>query len=216
MKIKSTFLIATTAIIFSCTPSQTEKEAKTTVTVNDTNIIRKSPEKMLVDEQTTFFTQAAIGGMTEIEASSNIIRTSRIPSTILEHAKMIKADHEKANQKIKQLAAERYLVFPAVMPEEKLNLLKAMESLEAEAKAEYYINLMIAEHTEAINIFNIAATMKDEPVATFAKQTLPILEHHYKLTKQIKEDIAKQKAGVGDDGSNISNKGKNDPAKNQN
>jgi putative membrane protein len=217
MKTRSLFLLSIISFLFACGNAEQKHDEATAqpITSNDTNIIKKSDAKMKQEDKVTFLTNAAIGGMMEVEASSRILVNTKNNPAVLAHAKMIKDDHMKANEELKTIAQKENFTLPTVLPEAKLKLLKQLESLKDEAQNEFYINLMVTEHNDAINLFNLGSTMPIESISSFATKTLPILKHHYDMTVSIRDAILKEKANQGDDPLKISDKRKNNAAKNQ-
>jgi predicted outer membrane protein len=45
---------------------------------------------------------------------------------------------------------------------------------------------MIAEHLEAIGLYQRAAKMDDAALAQFAKQTLPVLNEHLRMARALR------------------------------
>lgn len=213
----SKFLLFGTAVLFACNnpEQQTNSNTNRHITSNDTNIIRKSPEKMKEEDRSTFLTNAAIGGMMEVEASAKLLQHTEIDPAILKHAKMIRNDHIKANETLKRIAENYKFKLPTLLPQDKLAILKKMDELNDEAKGEFYLNLMLTEHNEAINLFNLAQNMDDKDISVFASKTLPVLRHHYQMTSDIKSKLLGSRSDVGDDVLKLSDKQKTNPAKNQ-
>jgi putative membrane protein len=215
---KTNILLANIVFLFACVNADKEQatESATTITSNDTNIVRKSDKKMVEEDRNTFFTHAAIGGLMEVEASSKLLEASKSNPQVVAHAEMIKRDHQKANEELKSIAKAENFILPTVLPTAKLQQLKQFEALNDEAKNEFYLNLMIAEHNEAINLFGLAESMDDQNIAKFAGKKLPVLRHHYKMTVDLKNSLLKDKKDQGDDVLRISDKRKENPAKNNN
>ncbi len=213
---KIIYSLAITSLLFACTNQDKSQEAESaqTITSNDTNIVKKSPEKMNEEDRITFFDNAAIGGLMEVEASSQLMAATKSNPNVIAHAQMIKNDHLKANEELKSIAERENYKLPTSLPEKKLKLLKQFEELNDEAKNEFYINLMVTEHDEAINLFNLAKSMEDPVIANFATKTLPILKHHYEMTVKLKNSLLTAKKDQGDDVLKISDKTRNEPAKN--
>lgn len=214
---KIIYSLAITSLLFACNNQEKSQETESaqTITSNDTNIVKKSPEKMNEEDRITFFNNAAIGGLMEVEASSQLIATTKSNPDVIAHAQMIKNDHLKANEELKSIAQRENYNLPTTLPEKKLKLLKQFKELNDEAKNEFYVNLMVTEHDEAINLFNLAKSMADPAIANFATKTLPILKHHYDMTVKLKSSLLAAKKDQGDDVLKISDKAKNEPAKNQ-
>ncbi|SFH02046.1 DUF4142 domain-containing protein [Pedobacter insulae] len=216
MKSKSIIFVIT-PLLFACSNPENEQktESATVITSNDTNIIKKSEAEMKNEDKATFFNNAAIGGLMEVEMSSKLLETTKTNPEITEYAQMIEDDHSKANQELKLIAQKENFILPTTLPASKLKLLKQFEGLNDEAKNEFYINSMVHEHDEAINLFSLAKSMDNAAIASFASKTLPILKHHYKIADELKSAIQNAKKNQGDDVLKLSNKTENKPSKNQ-
>lgn len=190
----------------SNTGKQTQESNDSTIVQADTAlIIDKGREKETDTADVTFFKKAAIGGMTEVEAASRMLVVSK-DSAVTSFAKMMVADHTKANLELKTLAATKGIHLPEVLPASQTELVKKLENYKDDGRNEYYAQMMIEDHKRTIDLFNLASNSKDAAIAAFAKSTLPTLTHHYKMAVDMEDKVSKPIKAQGDDPLKMSDK----------
>ena len=144
------------------------------------------------------FKNAAIGGMTEVEAGSRMLIVST-NAYVKRFAQMMVTDHTKAGAELKALAAKKGIALPSVLPESNIALIKNIDKFKNDGRNEYYAHMMVEDHQKTIDLFHKAATSKDRALADFARLTLPTLEHHYKMAKELEAKVTQHKKNQGDD-----------------
>jgi putative membrane protein len=145
-----------------------------------------------------FFRNAAIGGMTEVEAGSRMLIVST-DAGIKSFAQMMVTDHTKAGAELKALAEKKGIQLPAVLPESNIALIKHIDNFKSDGQNEYYAHMMVEDHQKTIDLFNKASASKDRDISDFAKLNLPTLEHHYKMAKALEAKVTGHKKNQGDD-----------------
>ncbi|MDF3012140.1 MAG: hypothetical protein K0Q78_344, partial [Cellvibrio sp.] len=60
-----------------------------------------------------------------------------------------------------------------------------LEQRDGESFDEAYANNQVKAHEETIELFQQAAVSDDAEIAAFAKETLPKLQHHLKMAKEL-------------------------------
>ncbi len=148
---------------------------------------------------------AALGGLTEVEASK-LILTSTEDKNVMAFAKMMVSDHGKANTQLLELAKGKGYQVPSNLTTEKTELVNKMKTLKLEARNEYYIKLMANEHNQAIDLFTKGSQSDDEEVRKFATNTLPTLKNHYQHVMKLDTIFQTPKANQGDDRLKISDR----------
>lgn len=128
-----------------------------------------------------FFEKAAKSGMKEVEVSQAVLGKAVNPS-VREFAQMMVADHTKANEELKALAAKKGVTLPAPDTKHAEKWIKNDKDVDDE-----YIKEMISDHKDAVDLFRDAAKSKDADIAAFAAKTLPHLEHHLQTVKTLKK-----------------------------
>ncbi|MDQ8051616.1 MAG: DUF4142 domain-containing protein [Pedobacter sp.] len=188
------------AILSACQQSekQSPENADSSQSKKDTLLTKTAAAKPLDTSTVSFFQQAAYGGMVEVESSNQILQHTKDPA-IKTFAEMMVKDHGAANVQLKALAATNGYILPATLPNSKVDLISKMDTFKDEGRDEYYIQLMVTEHKNAIQLFSMASRSDDVAVAKFASTLLPTLNHHYQHTLKIDSAFKKAKANQGDD-----------------
>lgn len=145
-----------------------------------------------------FFKNAAIGGMTEVEAGSRMLIVST-NAGVKNIAQMMVTDHTKAGAELKALAEKKGIQLPGVLPESNIALIKNIDKFKSDGQNEYYAHMMVEDHQKTIDLFNKAAASNDMDISDFARLTLPTLEHHYKMSKAFEAKVTARKKSQGDD-----------------
>jgi putative membrane protein len=142
-------------------------------------------EKTLIDDGGVALIRNGLeGGLTEIKASTLAEANSKNPR-IVDFAKMIIADHTKADSALKAMEYDKMLT-------EKDTISgvheAAIDSLAKQTGTEFdksYIEMMVRDHESAIDLFTDQSNDKNKTIQDFARQTLPTLEAHLDSAKAI-------------------------------
>ena len=194
---------------FACNNPQKDKEAigATADTAITSNTGAPLDTNKLDTNVVSFFENAALGSMVEIESSTKIEKLTQNPQ-IKMFAAMMTKDHGTLTQKLKTLAAQKGFDLPQVLPASKLTIIGKLDQFKDEARNDYYVKLMINEHKNAINLFSMGERSSDASVAKFATDNLPTIRAHYEHILKIDTLLQKPKANQGDDPLKISDRKK--------
>jgi len=136
-----------------------------------------------------FVTKAAVGGLFEVE-SSKLARSMAADAKVKEFADKMIADHEKANRELKEKAKGAGVTVPAKMDDKHQRM---VDELKGKSGAGFDRAFMVAQekaHDEAVGLFRSAAkTVPDAGLKGFAEKTLPTLEEHHKMAKQLRDSL---------------------------
>jgi putative membrane protein len=202
-------LLLTFCMLTACGNSDKDSKNKQDSTASqlDTTITKTESAVKLDTADVSFFEHAAYGGMTEVESSNKILQFTK-DTTVKTFAQMMVKDHGKANEQLKSIAKGKGYVLPTLLPATKMKLITALDDFKDEGRDEYYMQLMVAEHQNAINLFTLASHSKDAEISKFASTLLPTLNHHYQHTLRIDSIFKAAKANQGDDPLKISDRKK--------
>lgn len=126
----------------------------------------------------SFATKAAIGNMMEVESSALMIKRTE-NRDIQQLATIMVKDHSMAKKELQAIALKEQIALPQVLPTEKKNILSNLDSLKEDERNQYYAELMVKEHEEAVALFKtVGKNEKNAALAKFANSKLPTLEHH--------------------------------------
>ena len=181
-------LLAVMAPAFAQSTGTPETSTKTKshtnpITGTNTTTIKTTTKTSLNHADRKFLTDAAEGGMLEVELGKLAADKATNPDVKAFGQRMVD-DHTKANDKIKQIAAEKGVTLPTelgVMDKH------TVDKLEKESGADFdrlYVSTMVKDHKKDVSDFkHESKAAKDSAVKAFASQTLPTLEHHLKLAE---------------------------------
>lgn len=194
---------------FACNNPQKEKDASQTTA--DTTLTSNTGTPLDTNKLDTtvvsFFENAALGGMVEVESSTKIEKLTKNQAVKVFAAMMVK-DHGTIGKKLEMLAQQKGFDLPKVLPTSKLSLIGKLDEFKDEARNDYYVKLMINEHKNAIDLFSMGERSKDASVSKFATENLPTIRAHYEQILKIDTLLQKPKANQGDDPLKISDRKK--------
>jgi len=124
-----------------------------------------------------FLKDAADGGMAEVQLAE-IAASKAQRDDVKALAKMIKEDHEQANQELKSLASSKQVTLPSAISATKKATVAKFENLSGAAFDRAYIADMVKDHRTDIAKFKKHTSDADADVAAFVTKTLPALEKH--------------------------------------
>jgi putative membrane protein len=129
----------------------------------------------------SFMEKAAKSGMKEVDISQAVQARVTDPQ-VKSAAEMMISDHTAANKELMDLAAKKGVTLPA-------DDMKASEKWSKKDKDldDDYIEEMKDDHEDAVKLFEKAAKSDDPDIAAFATKTLPTLQHHLTMIKDIKK-----------------------------
>ena len=162
-------------------------------TANSAPIIKTEPAKPASDKgdsvvtggDLAFMNDAAPGGMAEVELGKLAAAKSQNVE-VKSFAQQMVADHSKAGEELKQLAAQKKVSLPPdLMPAHK----QLMEKLTKLSGAEFdqeYVKAMVEAHKKDVTAFeSVSQTAGDADLKAFATKTLPTLKMHLEMINGI-------------------------------
>jgi putative membrane protein len=142
-------------------------------------------EKTLTDDGGVELIQNGLeGGMTEIAASKIALKNSQNPKVISLAQEMI-TDHSNADKTLDSIKDDKMLTEKDTISGEHKEMLDSLQTKTGAAFDRAYISMMIHDHEEAIDLFKDASDNKNQTIQDFARQTLPTIEGHLKMAKDI-------------------------------
>jgi putative membrane protein len=142
-----------------------------------------------------FLNDAALGGMTEVEAGQLALRKAQ-QSDVRAFAERMVKDHSKANEELKQIAAAKGVTLPRQLDRKHLSDLDRLEKLSGTDFDRAYMKYMLQDHQKDVAEFRKAARdLKDPDVKNFAATTLPTLEEHLKMAEKTSQNIKSARVG---------------------
>lgn len=133
-----------------------------------------------------FFKDAAHAGHAEVKASEYALAKAADPA-VKTFAQQMIDDHKKVGQELEALAAAKGVKLPdgpSIVQNAKIKVLSGASGASFDRK--YAENIGVEAHEDAVKLFRkAAADAQDADVKAFAAKTLPSLEHHLQMARDL-------------------------------
>ena len=138
---------------------------------------------------TTFVTNAAKGGLAEVELGK--LATEKAASDqVKQFGQRMVDDHSKANDELKTLAQQKNITLPTDLDAKDKALRMRLTKLSGAPFDRAYMQAMLSDHKKDVNEFRVESTSgKDADIKAFASKTLPTLEDHLKLAQDTTKTV---------------------------
>jgi len=130
-----------------------------------------------------FMDTAAVGGMMEVDLGKLALEKSS-NAQVKKFAAQMVADHTKANTDLKAVAAKLEHLLPSAYPADVKAHMDAMKKLSGKEFDQHYMDMMVNDHVKTLDLFRSASSLRGE-IKDFAASTLPVLEKHHQMAKEI-------------------------------
>ncbi|MBV9866148.1 MAG: DUF4142 domain-containing protein [Abitibacteriaceae bacterium] len=138
----------------------------------------------------TFMMKAAQGGMTEVQLGQ-MASEKGASNAVKEFGQRMVTDHSKANDQLKQVAAQKGVTLPTDIGAKNKALAARLSKLSGAAFDRAYVTAMVKDHKEDVAEFKKESTHgKDQDVKSFAAQTLPVITDHLKMVTMMKQNMS--------------------------
>lgn len=137
-----------------------------------------------------FVDEAAQGGINEVESAKLALEKSK-STDVREFATQMEKDHGKAHAELTALAKKLDLEVPddATLVAKAKKLLLEMRD---ESFDKSYANNQVMAHEQTVELFKKEAESSDNAeLKAFAQKSLPTLQHHLEMAKQLQAKHAK-------------------------
>jgi len=138
-----------------------------------------------------FAVAAADGGMLEV-ALGKLAEKKGVSPTIKKLGTQMVTDHSKANMELKALAAEKQIVLPDNMSEKCQKKVSDLTEKTGKDFDKAYADLMVSDHKDDIDEFKKESEKgNDAQVSAWAKNKVPVLEHHLMMAQDAQKKLEK-------------------------
>ncbi|MFP5406586.1 MAG: DUF4142 domain-containing protein [Gammaproteobacteria bacterium] len=141
-----------------------------------------------------FIEKAARGGMAEVEMG-RLAQQKATNEQVKQFGARMVADHSKANDELKQIAASKGVQVPTSLDKKHKKTMDELQKLSGAEFDRQYMKHMVADHKEDVSEFQKEAKSgKDEDIKAFAAKTLPVLQDHLKMAESTYNAVKGKKA----------------------
>jgi putative membrane protein len=147
------------------------------------------PKKQLSSADKEFVIDAAIGGLAEVEMG-RLAQDMGVSDEVKEFGVKLVTDHEKANRELETAVAPYGVMLPTRIDEEHQKHIDMLKSKKGMDFDKAFATHMVQGHEKMIKLFKKEVKSgKASELKEFATRTLPALQDHLKISK----DLAKPK-----------------------
>jgi len=186
-----------TALIFTACETQSERERERVgeatpsptvgLTPSPTGAASPyaSPAAALTAPEKEFMTNAARGGMMEVQLG-NLAEQKASSNDVKQFGERMSTDHSQLGQKLQQLASNLNFTLPQELNPEQQNVVSRLEKLAGKAFDREYMREMVSDHVKDISEFERAASqVTNADIKQFASEALPTMRDHLKMAREI-------------------------------
>jgi putative membrane protein len=189
MKISTTvFSLAIASILWGCGTSNSNDSAAQADSINKAMADRAEQNDIslaVAESDSKFAVDAANGGMAEVQLGE-VAQNKGTNPQVKEFGKMMVADHTKANDELKAIAASKNIALPTEPSED---LQKAAADITSKSGREFdkaYLKQMVKDHEKTVKLFEDGQkNVVDTEIKAFIDKTLPVLKTHLEHVKNL-------------------------------
>lgn len=139
-----------------------------------------------------FAKEAAIGGLTEVQLGK-LAQQKASSDAVKQFAQKMIDDHSKADDQLKQLASSDNLSLPGTLDPKHQSAIDKLSKLSGPEFDKAYAKDMVKDHEKDVSEFQAESQGgTDANVKQFASQTLPVLQQHLELAKDLNKTVKKE------------------------
>lgn len=178
---KKIFLFGCIAAILFVACNNEPKDSKDVA--EETNEARL--DSLDMEDDGEFAVKAADGGMLEVRLGE-MAQQSAASAEVKEFGSMMVADHGKANEELKALAAQKGIALPTSLSNDHQRKVDDLAKLKGADFDKEYISVMLKAHREDIEEFSEQTRDgKDSTLVRWASEKLPALQQHLREAERI-------------------------------
>jgi putative membrane protein len=142
-----------------------------------------------------FVMEAARGGLAEVELG-RLAADKAGNADVKQFGQRMVDDHSKANDELKGLASQKNITLPTETDAKHKATQARLSKLSGDAFDKAYMADMVADHNKDVAAFTRASkTSKDADLKAWAGKTLPTLQEHQKMAKDVAAKVRGTAAG---------------------
>ncbi len=136
----------------------------------------------LTDQE--FVTQAAQASLAEVQLA-NLAQQRASSDEVKEYARKMVQDHTKANNELKQLAAQKQLTVPTTLDAKHQAAKAQLSGLSGEPFDNTYMSLMQQDHANVVALFQQQSNQgQDADLKNWAAKMVPTLQAHGEMAQK--------------------------------
>ncbi len=171
---------------------------------SDMNSSSSATGGQLTGADKTFVTKAAEGGLAEVQLGQLAQQKAQDPK-VKEFGQRMVDDHTKANDQLKSIASQKGVTLPTDLNAKDKAEMDRLNKLSGTQFDKAYMSHMVQDHTKDVSEFQKESKSgKDSDVKSFASTTLPTLQQHLQMAKQINQSSGAKASNSSSNSSDMS------------
>jgi|HubBroStandDraft_6_1064221.scaffolds.fasta_scaffold474058_2 putative membrane protein len=143
-----------------------------------------------------FMREADLGGMAEVQLGQ-IAKDRATDPAVKQFAEKMVNDHTQANQQLSQLASQKGATLPTEIPASERRETDHLLKLSGPEFDRAYMKHMVSDHKTDVKAFEHAAKKSSDPdVQAWAAKTLPTLQEHLQMAKQVDSNVKNESSST--------------------
>jgi putative membrane protein len=157
-----------------------------------TPALAQQAKTSLTSSDKKFVTEAAEGGQMEV-ALGELAQQKAASDAVREFGRRMAADHGKANRELAELAASKQVQLSDKPSRTAQREKDRLAKLSGAAFDREYVKMMVSDHEKDVAAFRRESqAAKDPELKAWAGKTLPTLEDHLQVIRQVQVQLAKK------------------------
>jgi putative membrane protein len=141
-----------------------------------------------------FVKDAALGGLTEVELGK-LAAQKGSSDAVKQFGQKLVDDHTKANDELKQIASTENIQVPDTLDSKHQSRVDKLSKLSGPSFDKAYIKDQVKDHEKDVKEFQSEAQGGSDPnVKQFASKTLPVLQQHLSMAKDLSKSTKESSA----------------------
>ena len=146
----------------------------------------------LVDADRKFVMEAAEGSQMEVELG-RLAQQKASRDAVRQFGQRMATDHARAGQELARLAADKGVELPGQESRQTQAEKDRLSKVSGAAFDREYVKIMVQDHEKDVAAFRSQSQQGSDPdVKAWAAKTLPTLEEHLKLIRQIEAQVVRK------------------------
>jgi putative membrane protein len=137
------------------------------------------------DKDQQFLRHAASDGLAEVQLGQMAEKQATNPE-VQRFAQRMVTDHTQANQELMTLAQSKHIAVPQAVDKKEQKTAAALGKKHGTSFDHAYMRDMVTDHEKAVQLFTAEANEgRDADIKAFATKTLPTLQEHLQMARQL-------------------------------
>jgi putative membrane protein len=172
--------------------ARVDDDLGSTVPTATTTAVTGGTVSAMANEDKDFVIRAAQTGLAEV-SMGQIAAQNAASADVRAYGTRMVTDHSKANDELMQLATLKGLALPTAPDEHHKEAAQHISSLRANEFDAMYLTHMIDDHQKAVADFQkMTTSAQDADVKSWAVKTLPVLQEHLTLARDLQTRVPKR------------------------